>query len=101
SRSIPNGTLPARLLEDVKFNIFGVYSIAYLTTARKLPRTTALVAVSLASFAMVFLIPVFDKMSDTYGRRKTYAPGVLGIALLAYRSFWLMNTREVLLVTLA
>ncbi len=90
-----------RYIEGVTFNIFGVYSIAYLTTALKLPRTTALIAVSLASFVMVFLIPVFGKLSDTYGRRKTYALGVLGIALLAYPSFWLMNTREVPLVILA
>jgi len=90
-----------RYIEGVTFNIFGVYSIAYLTTALKLPRTTALIAVSLASLVMVFLIPVFGKMSDTFGRRKTYAIGVVGIALLAYPSFWLMNTREVPLVMLA
>ena len=76
-----------RYIEGVTFNIFGVYSIAYLTTALKLPRTTALIAVSLASLVMVFLIPVFGKMSDTYGRRKTYALGVAGIAILAYPAF--------------
>ncbi|HEY4138994.1 MAG TPA: MFS transporter, partial [Casimicrobiaceae bacterium] len=37
----------------------------------------------------------------TYGRRKTYALGVAGIAILAYPAFWLMNTREVPLVILA
>jgi len=90
-----------RYIEGVTFNIFGVYSIAYLTTALKLPRTTALIAVSLASFVMVFLIPFFGKMSDTFGRRKTYALGVAGIALLAYPAFWMMDTRSVPLVVLA
>src|SRR3954451_3115374 len=90
-----------RFIEGVTFNIFGVYSIAYLTSALKLPRTTALIAVSIASLLMVFLIPVFGKMSDSFGRRKTYSLGVVGIALLAYPSFWLMNTREVPLVILA
>ena len=90
-----------RYIEGVTFNVFGVYSIAYLTTALKLPRTTALIAVSLASFVMVFLIPVFGKMSDTFGRRKTYALGVAGIALLAYPAFWMMDTRSVPLVVLA
>jgi MHS family shikimate/dehydroshikimate transporter-like MFS transporter len=90
-----------RFIEGVTFNIFGVYSIAYLTTALKLPRTTALIAVSAASLVMVFLIPVFGRMSDTFGRRKTYALGVLFTALLAYPAFWLMNTREVPLVILA
>ena len=55
----------------------------------------------MASLVMVFLIPVFGKLSDTFGRRKTFAMGVVGIALLAYPSFWLMNTREVPLVMLA
>src|SRR5438270_195955 len=90
-----------RFIEGVTFNIFGVYSIAYLTSALKLPRTTALIAVSIASLVMVFLIPVFGKMSDTFGRRKTYSLGVIGIAVLAYPAFWLMNTREVPLVMLA
>jgi len=90
-----------RFIEGVTFNIFGVYSIAYLTSALKLPRTTALIAVSIASLLMVFLIPVFGKMSDSFGRRKTYSLGVIGIAVLAYPSFWLMNTREVPLVILA
>src|SRR5437764_8115742 len=89
-----------RYIEGVTFNIFGVYSIAYLTTALKLPRTTALIAVAVASLVMVFLIPVFGKLSDTFGRRKTFAIGVAGIALLAYPSFWLMNTREIPLVML-
>ena len=90
-----------RFIEGVTFNIFGVYSIAYLTTALKLPRTTALIAVSLASLVMVFLIPAFGRMSDTYGRRRIFSLGVLGIALLVYPAFWLMNTREVPLVILA
>ena len=90
-----------RYIEGVTFNIFGVYSIAYLTTALKLPRTTALIAVSLASFVMVFLIPFFGKLSDTFGRRKTYALGVAGIALLGYPAFWMMETRSVPLVVLA
>jgi MHS family shikimate/dehydroshikimate transporter-like MFS transporter len=90
-----------RYIEGVTFNIFGVYSIAYLTSALKLPRTTALIAVSLASLVMVFLIPVFGKLSDTLGRRKTFAIGVTGIALLAYPSFWLMNTNNVALIVLA
>ncbi len=90
-----------RFIEGVTFNIFGVYSIAYLTTALKLPRTTALIAVSLASLVMVFMIPAFGRMSDTYGRRRIFSLGVLGIALLVYPAFWLMNSRQVPLVVLA
>ena len=90
-----------RFIEGVTFNVFGVYSIAYLTTAVKLPRTTALIAVSVASLVMIFMIPVFGKLSDTLGRRKTYVIGVLATALLVYPAFWMMDTGNVPLVLLA
>lgn len=90
-----------RFIEGVTFNVFGVYSIAYLTTALKLPRTTALIAVSLASLVMIFMIPIFGKLSDTLGRRKTYVMGVVATALLVYPAFWLMDTGNVPLVLLA
>lgn len=90
-----------RFIEGVTFNVFGVYSIAYLTTAVKLPRTTALIAVSVASLVMIFMIPVFGKLSDTLGRRKTYVIGVLATALFVYPAFWMMDTGNVPLVLLA
>lgn len=90
-----------RYIEGVTFNVYGVYCIAYLTTAVKLPRTSALIAVSLASFVMMFTIPYFGRMSDAQGRRKIYRLGVLGTALLAYPAFWLMNTGNVALAILA
>ena len=90
-----------RFIEGVTFNVFGVYSIAYLTTAIKLPRTTALIAVSLAALVMIFMIPLFGRLSDTLGRRKTYSLGVVATALLVYPAFWLMDTGNVPLVLLA
>lgn len=90
-----------RYIEGVTFNVYGVYSIAYLTTAIKMPRITALVAVSLASLVMVFMIPIFGKLSDSYGRHKVYRLGVIFTALLAYPAFWLMETGNTVLATLA
>lgn len=90
-----------RYIEGVAFNVYGVYSIAYLTTAVKLPRTTALVAVSLASLAMVFTIPMFGKLSDSQGRQRIYRFGVVLTALLAYPAFWLMQTGDALLAAIA
>jgi len=57
--------------------------------------------VSLASFVMVFTIPMFGKLSDSYGRRKTFRLGVIFTALLAYPAFWLMETGNAVLATLA
>jgi metabolite-proton symporter len=90
-----------RYIEGVTFNMYGVYSIAYLTTAVKLTRTNALAAVSLASLVMVFMIPIFGKLSDRIGRQKVYRYGVILTALLAYPAFWLMGTGNWVLATIA
>lgn len=80
-----------RYIEGVAFNIYGVFVITYLVTALKLPRATALLAVTLASLVMLFFIPAFGRLSDTVGRRKVFAAAALLTGLLAYPAFWLMS----------
>jgi len=92
-----------RYIEGVAFNIYGVFVITYLVTALKLPRTTALLAVTIASVLMLFFIPFFGRLSDTVGRRKVFGTAALLTGLLAFPSFWLMSNAggSGLLVTLA
>ena len=92
-----------RYIEGVAFNIYGVFVITYLVTALKLPRTTALLAVTVASVLMLFFIPFFGRLSDTAGRRKVFGTAALLTGLLAFPSFWLMSNAggSGLLVTLA
>jgi MHS family shikimate/dehydroshikimate transporter-like MFS transporter len=80
-----------RYIEGVAFNIYGVFVITYLVTALKLPRTTALLAVTVASVLMLFFIPFFGRLSDTVGRRKVFGTAALLTGLLAFPSFWLMS----------
>ncbi len=61
-----------RYIEGVAFNIYGVFVIAYIVTALKMPRTTALLAVTAASVVMIFFIPVFGRLSDRLGRRRVF-----------------------------
>ncbi|HVO88110.1 MAG TPA: MFS transporter [Casimicrobiaceae bacterium] len=92
-----------RYIEGVAFNIYGVFVITYLVTALKLPRTSALLAVTLASIVMLFFIPTFGRLSDQLGRRRVFGIAALITGLLAFPSFWMMSTSggSMLMVALA
>ncbi len=81
----------ARYIDGVFFNIFGVFSINYLTQQVDIPRTEALLGVMLAAFAMVFTIPYFGKLSDKVGRTRLYFWGSLFAGLSAFPAFWLLD----------
>ena len=84
----------ARYIDGVFFNIFAVFSIAYLANTVKVPRTTALWAVSISAFVMIFTIPLFGRLSDSWGRPRTYAIGSLLLALCAYPGFVAFNSGD-------
>ncbi|NUO85801.1 MAG: MHS family MFS transporter, partial [Cupriavidus sp.] len=80
----------ARYIDGVFFNIFGVFSITYLTQTVNISRTQALVGVMAAAIAMCFFIPFFGHLSDRIGRTRVYFWGALITALSAFPAFWLM-----------
>jgi metabolite-proton symporter len=82
----------ARYIDGVFFNIFGVYSIAYLTQQFKIPRTEALLAVTAAALLMCIFIPIFGKVSDRVGRTTTYFWGSLVTGISALPAFWIWMT---------
>ena len=85
----------ARYIEGVGFNLYGVFSIAFLTSAAiGLPRTKALLIVTAAAFIMIFMIPFFGRLSDRVGRRKVFIWGSLASGLLCFPAFWLMLTTK-------
>ncbi|GIL38429.1 MFS transporter [Roseiterribacter gracilis] len=82
----------ARYIDGVFFNVFAVFSISYLVNTVKITRSEALLAVCVSAFVMVFFIPIFGRLSDSWGRPKTYAIGSLLLALVAVPAYWLMST---------
>ncbi|MDE2361303.1 MAG: MHS family MFS transporter [Hyphomicrobiales bacterium] len=93
----------ARYIDGVFFNVFAVFSIAYLTQLApiKVSRPVALWAVSAAALVMIVTIPIFGKLSDRLGRPKTYALGALLLAISAYPAFWLLGGGSPVVIFLA
>lgn len=81
----------ARYIDGVVFNIFGVFSITYLTQSLNVDRTEALLGVTAAAIVMCFTIPYFGHLSDRLGRTKVYAIGALICGLSSFPAFYLMG----------
>jgi metabolite-proton symporter len=90
-----------RYIEGVGFNTWGVFLIAYVTTALGVNKQTALWAVIISCAAMILMLPYYGRLSDRIGRRRVFGWGSLGIGLLAFPSFWLMDSHATLLIWLA
>lgn len=93
--------LGARYIEGVTFNIFGVFIIGYLANTLGLPRQTALAGVMISAAIMIVMLPIYGNLSDKIGRRKMFGFAGILIGLLSFPAFWLMQTKEPLLVWLA
>ena len=77
----------ARFIDGVFFNVFAVFSVAYLTMTVKAPKGVALWAISLAALTMIVFIPLFGWLSDRLGRGRTYAVGAMALAISVYPAF--------------
>jgi len=82
-------------------SVAGVFVISYATGKLGLPRAGILNALLLASFVALFTIPLYGWLSDALGRRTMFFSSCLFSALFAFPLFWLLDTRDMALVTLA
>ena len=90
-----------RLGPDVLYSLVAIFSLTYLTTIQDVPRTLALIALSIAGACNAVSIPFFGSLSDRWGRRRVYAAGVaLALAWIAV-FFPLLDTRSPAMIVLA
>jgi MFS family permease len=81
----------ARLIDGIVFTIYAIFTLSYLTTVVKIPRTTVLAAITVAAFVLIFTIPYFSKMADRVGRKKLYFTFSLINGFVTFPAMWLMQ----------
>jgi len=91
----------ARFAENGLGYLFPTWSISYLSSQLGYSRTTALIAVTIATCAQLVMVPVWSIVSDRIGRRPVYAGAALFCALFAFPYFLLLNTRSTPVVIFA
>jgi metabolite-proton symporter len=91
----------ARIAENGFFYVYSVFALVYVTEQLHLSRGLILNGVLLATACEFFAIPAFGALSDRLGRRPVYMAGAAFSACFAFPFFWLLDTRQTLLVWLA
>jgi MHS family shikimate/dehydroshikimate transporter-like MFS transporter len=82
-------------------SIAGVFVIAYATGKLGLPRAAILNALLLATALTLITIPLYGWLSDIIGRRAMFLASCVFSVLFAFPLFWMLDTRDMTLVTLA
>ncbi len=91
----------ARFAENVCFYIFTVFSLTYATEYLSLPKQTILNGVWIAAAVQLIAIPLAGIVSDRIGRRPVYLAGAAFMMLFAFPFFWLIETQQTLMISLA
>ncbi len=78
-----------------------VFVITYSTTKLGMPRQTVLNAVVYAALVEFVTLPLAGWLSDIYGRKTLYLVGAIASIVMAFPLFWLLDTKDATIVTLA
>ena len=81
----------ARFVEGIAFNVFGVFSLSYLTQTCGVPRTMALTVVMAAAFVMACCIPFWGALACRVGKGKIFGIAALLLGVAAYPAFWVLH----------
>jgi MFS family permease len=90
-----------RMGPDVLYSLVAVFSLTYITTILGLPRTLAVVALSIGAAVNAGLILLAGVLSDRFGRRVVYGLGALAALLWLPVFFPLLDSKSEVAIVLA
>ena len=93
--------LGARMAENGLGYFFPVFGLSYVIKTLGVPNSEALSALMLAFVVELFAILGFAALSDRVGRRPVYMFGALAGVALAFPFFWMVGTKQWILIALA
>jgi MFS transporter, MHS family, shikimate and dehydroshikimate transport protein len=86
---------------NVGYFLITVYALTYITQTLHLPRSVASTGLLIAAAVDLFMQPVFGWLSDKVGRRAVYGFGAFFFAVYAFPLFWLLDSANPVLITIA
>ncbi|WP_224788712.1 MFS transporter [Pandoraea terrae] len=86
---------------NVGYFLITVYALTYITGTLHLPRSVASTGLLVAAAVDLFMQPFFGWLSDKVGRRVVYGFGAIFFGVYAFPLFWLLDTANPVLITLA
>ena len=78
-----------------------MFVLSYTTDSLHLSQTSMLNSVLVASVGQFLAIPAFGLLSDVVGRRPVYIGGAVALAAFAFPFFWMLDTKDTMMITLA
>lgn len=85
----------AKTIETAPFYLFSTFVVAYATTTLTYDRTTILNTVTVAAIISTFVILLAGRLSDTFGRRRTFITGAVLVGAVTIPFFLLLGTEQV------
>jgi metabolite-proton symporter len=89
-----------RFSEQMPFYLFSSFVLTYLVK-QGFSKSFALTAVLVAAAVELITIPLFASWSDRFGRKRVYALGAIGIAVIAFPYFAILGNASAVWVFIA